>query len=259
LTPFQLSEVGSNNGQALWRRGGLPLSFLASSDSESALWRQEYVRTFLERDIPALGIQIPPVSLRRFWMMLAHVHGQIFTAADIAKSLGVSDHTVRRYLDILAGTFMIRVLSPWWENIGKRQVKSPKIFFRDSGLFHTLLDIQTQDHLLHHPKMGASWEGFALEEVIRHHAAQSEETYFWATHNQAELDLLILQGGRRLGYEIKYTERPKVTPSMRIALKDLKLDHLCVIYPGERRFPLGEGIEALNLAHLIMPSASDQG
>jgi predicted AAA+ superfamily ATPase len=185
--------------------------------------------------------------MRRFWMMLSHYHGQIFNASEIGKSLGLAHTTVRHHLDILSGTFMVRELQPWQENIAKRQVKSPKIFFRDSGIYHSLLGINDFRELLQHPKMGASWEGFALEEIIRHHRADPEETYFWATHNQAELDLLILKDGKRIGYEVKYTDAPRVTKSMRIAQEDLHLDELHVVFPGKERFPLDDRIDAVGL------------
>lgn len=183
--------------------------------------------------------------MRRFWTMLAHYHGQVFNASEISKSLGLSDDTMRRYLDVLTGTFMVRRLSPWHENLAKRQVKSPKIYFRDSGIFHALLGAWTETSLRAHPKLGASWEGWVLEEAIRAHAATPEEAYFWATHNQAELDLLIVQDGRRIGYEVKYTDAPRLTPSMRIASRDLKLDELTVLFPGNQSFPLAERVRAV--------------
>jgi len=251
LTPLSLREAGLNHLNSLWIRGGFPKSFLARSDSQSALWRKSYTKTYLEKDVPSLGMKIPPATLRRFWMMLAHYHGQIFNASEIGRSLGLTDHTVRHYLDILAGTFMVRELTPWFENIGKRQVRAPKLFFRDSGIFHSLLGVSTFDELHRHPKVGASWEGFALEEVIRHHRADPEDVYFWATHNQAELDLLIVKDGKRLGYEVKYTDSPKVTPSMKIAISDLKLDSLRVVYPGKLRFPMAPTMEAVGLQTLF--------
>ena len=251
LTPFTLQETGAAALRTLWLRGGFPLSFLAGADDESLLWRKSYIKSYLERDIPSLGIRIPAESLRRFWMMLTHVHGQMFNAADIGRSMGMDGHTMRRYLDILSGTFMIRPLQPWFENIGKRQIKSPKMYFRDSGIFHALLGLATHDDLLHHPKMGASWEGFALEEIIRLHNAEAEDVYFWGTHNQAELDLLILKDGRRIGYEIKYTSTPRITRSLRIAQKDLRLDIVRVVFPGQKRFPIGEAIEAVGLETLL--------
>lgn len=251
LTPFSLTEKGSL--PLLWLRGGFPLSYLASTDETSFLWRQSYISTFLERDIPNLGFQIPPQQMRRFWLMLVHYHGQIFNASELGKSLGISDHMVRKYLDILAGTFMVRVLLPWFENIEKRQIKSPKIYFRDSGILHTLSGIHNEAEMDVYPKMGSFWEGFALEEIIRQTDASAEECYFWGTQSHAELDLLLLKGGKRMGYEFKYTDRPKITPSMRIASVDLKLDHLYVIYPGTESFPLSEKITARGL---LLPSGA---
>ena len=248
LAPFQLGEVGAEKLRRLWSRGGFPRSFLARADRESLQWRQAFMETYLERDIPALGLQIPAASLRRFWLMLSHYHGQIFNASEIGRSLGAADTTVRRYLDILSGTFMVRQLPPWIENIAKRQVKSPKIYFRDSGVLHALWGAADERALLHHPKMGASWEGFALEEVARAHGASEREAYFWAAHSGAELDLLIVKDGRRMGFEIKFSDAPGVTASMRTALSDLKLDSLTVVYPGDRAFRLAPRIEARGLA-----------
>ncbi len=250
LTPFTAKEVGLARLKRLWHRGGFPKSFLAPDEKVSQSWRKEYVRTYLERDIPSLGFQTPAATLRRFWMMLVHYHGHIFNASEIGASMGMNHVTIRRYLDILTGTFMIRQLHPWLENIGKRQVRSPKILFRDSGIYHTLLGIRSEDDLLHHPKLGASWEGFALEEVIRQHYTPSEDVYFWGTHNQAELDLMVLDGPDRIGYEIKFTDAPRITRSMKVAMQDLKLKQLRVIYPGAHRFPLEEGIEAVGLQNL---------
>jgi hypothetical protein len=241
LMPFSLDEV-DHESHTLWLRGGFPLSYLAHNEEESFLWRLSYIATFLERDIPNLGFQIPPQQMRRFWLMLAHYHGQIFNASELGKSLGISDHMVRKYLDILAGTFMIRILLPWYENLGKRQVKSPKIYFRDSGILHALVGIRSQKEMDVYPKLGSFWEGFALEEIIRQTGAAAEECYFWGTQSQAELDLLIIRNGKRIGYEFKYTDAPKITPSMRIACEDLKLDHLYVVYPGTEAFPLSEKI-----------------
>ncbi len=256
LMPFSLSEV--EDSSLLWIRGGFPRSFLAYNDEESLLWRQSYITTFLERDIAELGFQIPPQQMRRFWLMLAHYHGQIFNASEIGKSLGVSDHTVRRYLDILAGTFMVRILSPWFENLGKRQIKSPKIFFRDSGILHALLNLQNEEALRVHPKLGSFWEGFALEEVCRFMKASPEDCYFWGTQSGAELDLLIVRGEKRIGFEIKYTDCPKITPSMHIALRDLKLEHLYVIFPGKTSFALSEKITAQGLFSLRNKRSTDR-
>jgi len=240
LPPFSLSEV--HDSTRLWLRGGFPNSYLAANDSDSYLWRQNYITTFLERDIPNLGFDIPAPQMRRCWLMLAHYHGQTFNASEIGRSLGVSDHTVRRYLDILTGTFMMRELILWFENLQKRQVKAPKVYFRDSGILYALLDLKTQEQLYQHPRLGAFWEGFALEEIIAACNASSEECYFWATQTNAELDLLIIKNGKRIGFEIKYTDAPRTTKSMQIALIDLKLDHLIVIYPGNQTYPLTENI-----------------
>jgi predicted AAA+ superfamily ATPase len=249
LTPFSYTET--REWENLWLRGGFPKSYLANSALESAQWREFYITTFLEQDIPNLGIQIPPVTLRRFWIMLSHYHGNIFNASELARSFGISDTTVRRYLDILTGTFMIRQLLPWRENIKKRQVKSPKIYFRDSGLLHAFLDIENKDDLMKHPKLGASWEGFALEETIRMLSAKPHECFFWASHSGAELDLLIVQKGKKLGFEFKYTDAPKLTKSMQISLEDLKLDKLTVIYPGKVDYTLTEKVEVKSFEHLI--------
>jgi len=245
IMPFSLEET--DNTSRLWLYGGFPRSFLASNNEESFLWRQSYITTFLERDIPNLGFQIPPQQMRRFWLMLTHYHGQIFNASELGKSLGVSDHTSRKYLDILAGTFMVRILHPWFENLEKRQIKSPKIYFRDSGILHTLVGIRTESDLDIYPKLGSFWEGFALEEINRQFQTTTEECYFWGTQSGAELDLLILKNGKRLGFEFKYTDAPKITASMRISCDDLKLDHLYVIFPGKVSFPLTEQITACGL------------
>jgi predicted AAA+ superfamily ATPase len=251
LTPLQLQETGASAMERLWVRGGFPPSLLAASESASQQWRKDYVATFLDRDLPALGIGIPPQSMRRFWMMLAHYHGQLLNFSELGRSFGAADTTVRAYLEILEATFMLRLLRPWHENVGKRQVKSPKLFFRDSGLLHTLLGIGDRDALLHHPKLGGSWEGFALEETIRTLGADVEEVWFWATHAGAELDLLVTADGRRVGFEIKYTASPRLTKSMRAAIDTLKLDRLVVIYPGDRGFQLAGQIGAIGLADLV--------
>ena len=251
VTPFSLIETGLETTDALWLRGGFPLAFLAASDEASWLWREAYVKTFLERDIPALGIQIPAATLRRFWMMLAHYHGQQFNASELGKSLGVADTTVSRYLDILTGTFMVRRLTPWFENIKKRQIKTPKIYFRDSGVLHRLLGIPGMEQMVTHPKLGASWEGFALEQVIRASSVAEEETYYWGVHNQAELDLLLFRNGKRLGFEVKYTDAPKVTSSQRTALGTLRLDSLTLVCPGNASYPLDDNIHVRGLTHLL--------
>lgn len=240
LPPFALYEV--KDSEKLWVRGGFPLSYLAASDNKSYLWRQSYIRTFLERDIPALGFSIPSEQIRRFWLMLSHYHGQVFNASEIGKSLGISNHTAQRYLDILAGTFMIRILVPWFESLHKRQVKSPKIYFRDSGILNALIGITDEKQLYNWPKLGSFWEGYALEEVIRTLHAQPEECYFWATHADAELDLLIIKNGKRVGFEFKYSDKPGTTKSMHIALKDLSLHGLIIVHPGKEVFPIAQNI-----------------
>lgn len=252
MTPFSIYEVDNSN--KLWSRGGFPKSYLSTSDSISNQWRKSYIKTFLERDIRNFGFDIPPQTMRRFWSMLAHYHGQIFNASEIGRSINVSYKTADRYLDILTGTFMIRRLSPWFENISKRQVKAPKIYFRDSGLLHTILGIENYNNLLIHPKLGASWEGLALEEIIKHLKVESDDCYFWATQGGAELDLFIIKESKKLGFEIKYTDNPKITKSMRVAMHDLKLDSLTIIIPGKEKFKLEEniivcGIEAFSTHH----------
>jgi predicted AAA+ superfamily ATPase len=247
LEGFSLEEVGVEALHSLWLRGGFPRAFLAESDAESDEWRQGFVRTFLERDIPQLGINIPGQTLRRFWTMLAHYHAQVWNGAELGRSFGVSATTVRRYLDLLTSAMVIRQLQPWFENIGKRQVKSPKVYLPDSGLLHTLLGTTTQDELAGHPKIGASWEGFALKEVIARLGARPEECFFWATHSGAELDLLIVRGTRRFGFEFKYTAEPRMTRSMYTALADLHLDQLAVIHAGEHTFPLAQNVRAVAL------------
>ena len=246
LSGFDLSETGPGALNALWLRGGFPRSFLAGSDAGSFAWREGFVRTYLERDIPQLGFRLPASAMRRFWTMLAHYHGQTWNASELARSMGLSDKTVRGYLDILTGTYMVRQLQPWFANLGKRQVKAPKVYFRDSGLLHHLMDIPTRHHLLGHPKVGASWEGFAIEQVLRRF--EPAQPCFWSTHGGAELDLVFLHEGKKLGFEIKFTEAPKVTPSMRTAMVDLGLDHLWVVHPGEHRFPMDAGMTAVPLA-----------
>ncbi|MGL5020228.1 MAG: ATP-binding protein [Luteolibacter sp.] len=248
LTGFDLSEVGAAAMPRHWLRGGFPLSYLAENDQDSSVWRSRFVSTFLERDLPASGMGISPVAMMRFWTMLAHYHGQTWNASEIAGAMGVSATTTRRYVDLLTHTFMIRQLQPWHENLGKRQVKAPKIYFRDSGLFHTLTHIKSESDLLTHPKIGASWEGYAIEEALRHF--QPDQEYFWATHNGAELDLLLFKDGKRIGIECKRQDAPKLTASMKIAMDDLKLDELLVIYPGRKAYPLGESIRVLPLEAL---------
>ncbi len=251
VSGFSLSELGAQHMARHWLRGGFPPSFLAEREEDSFAWRKNFVQVILERDLPQWGVRVPAVTLLRFWMMLAHYHGQVWNAAEPARSLGVSQATVRRYLDILEGIFMVRTLPPWYENLGKRQVKSPKVYFRDSGLLHYLLGIHNEFELHTHPKSGASWEGYAIEEVIK--ILAPDEAYFWATHNGAELDLLLIKQGRRLGVECKRMDAPRLTPSMRTALSDLKLERLLVFYPGDRTYPLSERVEVLPLARLAEP------
>ncbi len=245
LGGFSLPEVGREALDTHWLRGGFPLSFLAENEEDSFIWRSRFVSTFLERDLPAAGVGISPVAMRRFWTMLAHYHGQTWNASEIAASMGISASSTRRYVDLLTHTFMIRQLQPWHENLGKRQVKAPKIYFRDSGLFHCLQHIKSQADLMTHPKLGASWEGYAIEETLRHF--RPDESYFWATHNGAELDLLLFKDGKRIGVECKRHDAPKLSASMKIAMEDLKLDQLFVIYPGRNEYRLGESIQVLPL------------
>ncbi len=245
LTPFCYEETP--HLEPLWVRGGFPLSYLAPTDSHSYDWRQAYITTFLERDIPQLGFKIPANTLRRFWMMLTHYHGQLLNASELGQSLSVAHTSIRHYLDILTGTFMIRELTPWLENIKKRQIKTPKIYFRDSGLYHALLGVRDLMALRSNPKLGASWEGFALEEIIRHHQARSEECFFWGIHSQAELDLLLFQDGKRLGFEFKYNDAPTLTTSMKNAMEHLALDQLKVIYPGNKSYLLADKIQVVGL------------
>lgn len=245
LTGFDLGEIPASEETGLWLRGGFPRSFLAASDEDSLAWREAFIRTFLERDIPSLGINIPAMAMRRFWTMLAHGHGQLWNASELGRSMGLSDKTVRSYLDILAGTYMVRQLQPWHENLAKRQVKAPKIYLRDSGVLHSLLSIGSRHQLLGHPRLGASWEGFALEQTLL--AICPAAAYFWATHSGAEVDLLWFSGGKRYGAEFKFNEAPRVSRSMHVALADLDLDHLWIVYPGTFRFPVHERITVLPL------------
>ena len=248
LPPFTAFEAGDL--PRLWLRGGFPPAYLARSDDDSMVWRKAYVTTFLERDVPALGIDFAANTMRRFWMMLAHWHGNVFNASDLARSLDVSPPTVKRYLDILDGTFMIRTLRPWYANLRKRQVKSPKIYFRDAGVLHALLNLPDPAALRAHPAVGASWEGFALEQVIRICDADTGECYFWAAHTQAELDLLIVRGAAKAAFEFKYSSAPKVTRSMHSALADLDLDRITIVYPGNDAYPLSERVRVAGLGHL---------
>ncbi len=247
-----LEEVGADRQAQLWWRGGYPPSFTAGNDAASRQWRRDYMRTVVERDLRHVGVNAAPPAVFRFWAMVAHFHGQTWNAADPARSMGVNESTVRRYLDWLTQLYLVRQLQPWYENLGKRQVKAPKIYFHDTGLLHEMMGITSAAELHVHPRSGASWEGFALEQVLR--VAQPDEAYFWATHTGAELDLLLFKGGRRVGVEFKRVDAPRLTPSMRIAMHDLRLDALYVVYPGPRRYAIAEGMEALPLTALLPPA-----
>lgn len=253
ITPFSLLEVDSQ--EKLWIRGGFPRSYLAESEHASADWREFYIRTFLEQDIPNLGLRIAPHALRRFWMMISHYHGNLLNVSELGRSFGASESTMKHYLDILTGTFMVRQLQPWWENISKRQVKSPKIYLRDSGILHSLLGLQTIEQVRMSPKIGASWEGFALEEIINYHKSPSQQCYFWSTYSGAKLDLFLHLQGKPVGFEIKYSDAPKMTKSMQIALQELKLTHLYIIYPGDIDYPLSEKVTVVSLKNYIQHSS----
>jgi hypothetical protein len=251
LDGFDLREVGRASAERLWLRGGFPRSFLAADERDSFEWRRGFVRTFLERDLPALGVRTPGPTLYRFWQMLAHYHAQTWNGAELGRAFGVSATTVRRYLDLLDAALVAQVLPPWFENVGKRQVRSPKIYVRDQGILHALLGIETREDLLSHPKVGASWEGFVIGEVIVRLGARPEETFFWATHAGAELDLLVVRGRRRLGFEIRRTTAPASTRSMHAARQSLGLERVDVIHAGEHTFPLAEGIRAVAFERLF--------
>lgn len=242
LTPFSLSEVGSANASRLHVRGGYPESYLAKSEASSFEWRTQFIRTFLEREIPMMGFGMSPATLGRFWQMLSHYHGQLFNASEIGRSMGISHVTVGHYVEALAGTYMVRRLSPWFENIGKRQVRAPKIYFRDSGLFHGLLGVRTPSDLLTHPRLGASWEGFAFEETCRCLGLAIQDVYYWAVHGQAELDMFAMIDGRRHGFEFKYADAPRMTNSIRTAKQVLGLSTVNVVYPGDKAYELAPGV-----------------
>jgi len=247
MSGFSLEHIALKDIKKLWLRGGFPRSFLSKNELSSFSWRQDFIRTFLERDIPNLGLNIPVKALRRFWIMLSHYHGQIFNASEIGKSLSISDNTARKYLDILSGTFLIRQLQPWYYNTKKRLVKRPKIYFRDSGILHALLSLETSMDIARHPKMGASWEGFALEQIVTYLNLTEEEVFFWAVHTGAELDLLFQKHGKLWGIETKYSDAPKITKSMISAIKELSLAHLWIIYPGKVSYPLSKNISVVPL------------
>ena len=246
---FDLSEVGQKQASRLWLRGGFPLSFLPKNDADSFAWRKSFIQAFLERDLRQQGINIPAVALHRFWAMLAHSHGQIWNAAPFASSMGITEPTVRRYLDILTGVFMVRQIQPWHANIKKRQVKAPKVYIRDTGVLNSLLGLKTEAEVLRHPSCGASWEGYVIEEVI--HLVEPDDMYYWATHQGAEIDLVFTKGGRMYGVEVKRADAPTMTPSMRIALEDLKLEHITVIYPGNKRYSLHKKIDVVPFETII--------
>ena len=249
LTGFDLAETGPPAWRRLWLRGGLPKSYLAASDDDSMAWRDGFVRTFLERDIPQLGITIPPAAMRRFWTMLAHWHGQIWNGSELGRAIAASDKTVRRYLDLLTGTYMVRQLQPWFENVAKRQVKAPKIYLRDTGLHHALLGLPDDAALLGHPRVGASWEGFAIEQILS--SLGRRDAWFWGAHGGGELDLLVIERGRRIGFEVKFNEAPRITAAMRNVAETLALDHLFVVCPTPHAYPVDAGITVLPITEVV--------
>jgi hypothetical protein len=250
MSGFDGTEVGFDGVERLWVRGGFPESFLSRSDEDSLRWRNDFIRTFLTRDLPELGITIPAEQLRRFWLMLAHYHGQTWNGTEIGGSLGINYKTAQRYLDLLTGAFMVRQLQPWVEYLGKRVRKAPKVYLRDSGLFHALMNIRSLAELQGHPKLGASWEGLALEQALRVLRVEPGEAFYWSTHGGAEVDLLVMRAGQRFGFEFKYADAPRTTKSMRVAMEDLNLARLFVVYPGEKDFALDERMEVVGLAHV---------
>ena len=249
MTGFQLPEISDGHERRLWWRGGFPGAFLARSDSAARSWQENFIRTFLERDIREFGSQIPAATLRRLWTMIAHYHGNIGNASELGRSLGDSHTTIKRHLDLLSGALMVRQLPPWHENLAKRQVKTPKLYVRDSGLLHALLDVPSFRALEGNPKLGASWEGFVIEEILRR--TGDRQAYFWSTQSGAELDLLLFHGGQRIGVEVKYADAPGLTKSMRIAREDLSLNQLYVVYPGREAYPLERGVEVLPLTEIL--------
>lgn len=257
MSGFSLKEVGTQAQNSLWRRGGFPLSYTAPSEEASLAWRKDFITTFLERDVPQFGINIPATTLLRFWSMLAHYHGQIWNKAEIAKATAISERSAGRYVDLLQDLFMVRLLQPWFSNLAKRQVKSPKLYIRDTGMLHTLLNIRTEQELYNHPRSGASWEGFAIEETLK--AVRPEEAYFWAKHSGAELDLLMIKDGKRIGVECKRMDAPTMTPSMHSALAELDLNRLVVIYPGNKKYPLSTKVSVLPVSILAESPAEITG
>jgi predicted AAA+ superfamily ATPase len=251
VSGFGLDEVGASNLQQLWARGGFPRSYLAAQEPESIEWRRAFIQTFLERDMPGLGYQFASATLHRFWSMLAHYHGQVWATSEFARAFGVADTTVRRYLDALSSAMVVHALQPWHENLGKRQVKAPKVYIADSGLLHSLLGIHSQDELERHPKVGASWEGFVIAQLVRRLGAHRDERWFWATHGGAELDLLVVRGTRRRGFEVKRTTAPRVTPSIRSAIADLQLDSVDLIHAGDQTYPLAPDVRAVAADRLL--------
>lgn len=248
-----MDDVGRDKLTALWLRGDLPRSFLSRSDEESILWRENYLATYLERDLPQLGISLSATALRRFWTTLGHYHSQIVNYSEIGRNFGMSDMTARKYIDLLEGSFMLRLLQPWFTNVGKRLVKRPKLFFTDSGIFHSLMGISRREELLRHNKLGASWEGFALESVIRCIGKRNEEIFFWSTHSGAEIDLFWQHQGKNWGVEFKYMDAPAKSVSMKSALEDLDLSHLWVVYPGSRKYRIADKISVLPLSNVSDP------
>ena len=249
LAGFDLAETGVEAWPRLWLRGGSPPSYLAASDDDSMAWREGFLRTFLERDIPQLGISTPAAAMRRFWTMLAHWHGQTWNASELGRAMSASDKTMRRYLDLLTGTFMVRQLQPWFENVAKRQVKAPKVYLRDTGLLHALLEVPNETALLSHPRIGASWEGFVIEQVLR--ALRPRNAWFWASHGGGEVDLLVVVEGRRIGFEVKFNEAPTITRSMHDIVDTVRLDHLFVVCPTTHEYPASERISVLPATQVV--------
>jgi len=248
---FTLAELGAAHAPRLWERGGFPLAYLARTGNDSLSWRKQFIQTLLERDLPQWGVRVPALALQRFWTMVAHYHGRVWNAAEPARALGVNPSTSRRYLDLLSDALVLRQLQPWHANLKKRQVKSPKVYVRDSGLLHQLLGLGSEKALLSHPKLGASWEGFVIEQILV--SEEHDGAWFWATHQGAEIDLILRRGEQMLGVEIKRADAPRMTPSIRIALEDLGLARVCVVYPGAKRYPIGRRVEAVPLRTLAEP------